>query len=43
MSGHSLARVLSAAIFGSPVWLCTCGERCRSTDEWDRHITGGAS
>ena len=35
---HTLARVLPAPVFGVPVWLCTCGERCRSTDEWDRHI-----
>ena len=36
---HHLARALAPAIFGTPVWLCTCGHRAWSTAEWDQHIT----
>ena len=35
---HHLARVTEPQIFGAPVWLCTCGYRAWSTDDWDRHI-----
>ena len=38
MTAHHLARVLAAAIFGTPVWLCECGYRAWSTADWDRHI-----
>ena len=37
---HHLARILAPAIFGSPVWLCECGYRARSTDDWDQHVIG---
>ena len=37
---HHLFRILAPAIFGSPVWLCECGYRARSTDDWDQHVTG---
>ena len=35
---HHLARVTEPQIFGAPVWLCTCGYRAWSTDDWDQHI-----
>ena len=38
MVTHHLARVLAAPVYGVPVWLCDCGEVCRTTDQWDRHI-----
>ena len=37
---HHLARVLAAPVFGAPVWLCTCGYRARTTDDWDQHVIG---
>ena len=37
---HHLARVLAAPVFGTPVWLCTCGYRARTTDDWDQHVIG---